>query len=854
MAAKPTRRSFLGACAAGAVTVALGGELRMGMDSLGAAYGVEAMEDLEYTRSTCSPNCTGGCGLVAATRDGVIQTIIQAADYPSEELNPRGCLRGISMSNLIYGRDRLYAPQIRTSGPGIDEFREVSWDEALDEAAGRLREIADRYGPESIGTMIQVAGTGHVHKGSIVRLAGLAGWSMHGGYDMNGDLPMSAPMTFGVQSEELESYSWEDSRYTLVFGSNLMATRIPDAHFLGDAQDRGAKIVVFDPNYSVTASKANEWFSIKPSSDAAVALGMCKHIIDEGKHDVPFIKTYTDLTFLINLETGKKLLANEVEGLDAPASMAEYRQSYVMSDETGFHASDPDTLMLQIEPVLEGSFQVPLKDGSTVSAKTAFTLLREELEGYTPEKVESMTDLPADDLVRIADEVATTKPLHLIYGASNYQWYHGDLKGRALSLLTMITGNLGHPGDGFSTYAGQYRLRFAPAAWWVAEGRKPNYVPFEYLVHGKTETMTAPYPEHGIKAWIVYCCNPFDQHNLNNKLREKVESGEIELVINLDFQKTTSSLYSNILLPGVSWYEKTELVITSMHPYAQLQQPAIKPLGECMPELGIIRELAKRYDPEFEQYFFPELDVQEASVEAIRLMLAKGGPVVEGITYEALLEGPQKINHANPGTKRIPFYDQIHNMVPFPPQSYPEQISTTARFVKSGRAEFYKDEQAFLDVGEMLPIHKEPFVESEYALDPTIEDRYTLAYITRNSIYRVHSTHSNNFMMNELEDEKPKLTLNPRQAAEKGIEDGDEIEAYNDRGKVTAFAALDPGLRYGCVVFEEGWWSRYTSRQSYNSLIYPHINPTHEAYFVPQMWSPNTCWNECLVDVRKVGE
>lgn len=847
-----SRRGFLGACAVGAGALAAGGAAGAwpGPDLAQAA----AAEGLTLTRSTCSPNCTGGCGLIAATKDGEIKTLIQAADYPEEELNPRGCLKGLSMLNLVHGKDRMHGPQIRTGAPGVDEFRDVSWDEALDEAAIKLREIADKYGPESIGTIIQVAATGHVHKGAVVRLAALAGWSMHGGYDMNGDLPMSAPMTFGVQSEELESYCWEDTKYTLVFGSNLMATRIPDAHFLTEGRERGAKIVVFDPNFSPTAAKAHEWFSTKPSTDAAVALGMCKRIIDEGKHDVDFIATYTDLPLLINTATGKKLLARDVEGVSLPAEVPSYRESYVVSTANSLVATDPTTLAPIPGIELERELTVPLKDGSTVQAKTAFTLLREELEDYTPEAVEEMSGMPAADLVRIADEISGVKPLHVIYGASNYQWYHGDLKGRALSLLPVITGNLGHDGDGFSTYAGQYRLRFSPAGWWVPNGKKPNYVPFEYLVHGPTDTMCAPYPKNGIKAWIIYCCNPFDQHNLNNQLRQQVEDGDIELVINLDFQKTTSSLYSNILLPGVSWYEKTELVSTPVHQYLQIQQPAIEPVGDCKPELWILRELARRYDPAFEAEFYPELDVEEASAKIIDVMLEKAGGEVEGITLADLRRGPQKLKHDHPGRKRIPFYEQIHDYQPFPPISYPEKIETTGAFVKSGRIEFYKDEQAFLDLGETLPIHKPPFVESEYALDPSIEGRYPLAMLTRNSIHRVHSTHSNNVMLNELQDSKPKAYISPANAEARGLATGDKIEVFNNRGVLTGWVSVDPGIRDDCLIFEEGWWSRYTAGQSYNSLVYPHIKPTHEVYFVPQMWSPNTCWNECLVDIRKAGD
>lgn len=846
-----TRRTFLKATAAAGAVAAVGGV------SLGAQADTLTSDNtqngLTYTRTTCAPNCTGGCGMKACVADGKITSIFPAADYQEEEHNPRGCLKGLSFSNLIYGPERLKKPMLRTGAPGTDEFREVEWDEALDFAAGELSRIMTQYGPESVGVIFQVAATGHVHKGTLARLCALNGWTIHGGYDMNGDLPMSAPMTFGVQSEEIESYCWPDSRYIMVFGSNLAATRVPDAHFLVEARENGAKLLVFDPNYSATAAKADEWYAINCASDAAVALGMVKVLIEEKLYDADFIKTYTDLPILIRSDNGKKLKAAEVEGLEAPAGMPSYREAYVAYNGQPLTVN-PEALKLPANVWLEGEVEVTLKNGRRVKAKPAFQLLAESVVEYTPEKVEEFSNMPAEHLVRIARELATTKPLHVIYGASNYQWYHGDLKGRALSLLPVLTGNIGHSGDGFSTYAGQYRLRFKVASWWVPEGHAANWLPFEYLVHGPTDTMSAKYPKHGIKAWIVGWGNPFDQHNLNNRLREMVEDGDLELVINLDFQMTTTSKYSHVLLPGVSWYEKTELVSTPVHPYLQLMQPAIEPLGECKPEFWIFRELAKRIDPAQEQYFYPGLSSEEATEEIIRLLLEHGGEEVEGITLEELRQGPVKMRTHHKGGKRIPFYEQIQEKQPFPPVSIPEKLERTAQFVKSGRIEFYKDEDTFLELGEQLPVHKPPYEATEYARDPTARERFPFAYITRNSIHRVHSTHSNNKMMRELQDDSAKVWLNPEDAAAKGIAMGDMVEVYNDRGTLLAEAVLDPGVGKKIAIFEEGWWSRYTKGTSYNALIYPFINPTNEVYFIPQMWSPNTSWNECLCDVRKAGD
>lgn len=848
---KLSRRQFLQATAATGVLIGTVGAA--GFAKKASAEGGSSTPNIKTIRTTCSPNCTGACGMNALVEDNEIKAIVQAADYPDPEYNPRGCLKGLSMMNLVYGPDRLQTPLIQKGKPGSDELKKSTWDETLDFTAKRLKEIADKYGPESIGVAFQVGGTGYVHKGAVSRLATLAGWNIHHAYDQNGDLPMFWPMTFGVQTEELEPREWLNSRYVAIFGSNIMATRLPDAHFLVEARNLGAKIVVFDPNYSPTAAKADEWIPIKGSSDAAVALGISKVILDEKLYDETFIKTYTDMPLLVRTDNGKRLKAEEVQGLTKPTDTPVYREAYVAYNGQ-FIAVHPEKLDLPLDITLEGEVEVHLKSGAIIKAKPAFQLLKESLQKYTPEEVEKESGIKKDTLVRIAREMATTKPLHIVYGASNYQWYHGDLKGRALALINVLTGNLGNSGAGISTYAGQYRIRLKVAEWWVPEGRKQNWLPFLYMLNGPTKTMKVKYPEHGIKALIVGWGNPFDQHNMSNILRERVESGELEFVATMDFQMTTSCHYSHAVLPAVTWYEKTDLVATPVHPYLQLQQPTIKPVYEGKPELWIMRELAKRLNPEFEKYFYPGLDADQAAEEVIKLMLKTGGPTVEGITLEELKKGPVRLKSEVPGNRQIPFYEQIQFKRPFPPESLPAKLEQTAQFVKSGRIEFYKDEDLFLQAGEELPVHKPPFEESEYALNPQAREKYTFSFITRNAIYRVHSTHSNNIWMNELQEGKPHVWLNPTDASEKGIKDGDEVEIYNDRGKVSAFAVVDPGAGQKVAVFEEGWWSRYLKGASYNSLTYPFIKPTHEVYFVPGIWAPNTAWNECLCDVRKVAD
>ena len=906
---KVTRRDFIKILAVTASAAAVTGGISsryFKQTSLLEAASDEG-DELKVVRSVCSPNCTGACAFNAVVHKGRIAYLLQAADYPEKEYNPRGCLKGLSFVNLIYGPDRLKKPLIREGERGEGKFRAVSWDEALDYVAEKLAEITRKYGPESIAVSIQVPGTGYVHKGALIRLASMFGWSVIHAYTMNGDLPIFWSMTFGVQTEELESLEWMNSKYVAIFGSNVVVTRLPDAKFLSLARERGAKVVVVDPNYTPTAAKADEWIQINPSTDAALALGIVNVIINEKLYDEDFIKTYTDLPLLVRLDNHKKLRAYEVKELKEEAErlkqqIPEYRDLYVVYDvrKGGLAIVNPETLERDFEPALEGEFEVELVDGTKVKVKPVFQLLKELVnKDYTPEKVAEIITPPGRSkaeyvelIKRLAREMATTKPLHIIYGASNYQWYHGDLKGRALALIVVLTGNLGKPGAGISTYAGQYRIRWPLGAWWKFKGKGPKWVSFLPWINEeyrnseefKKYAREMTFPKNGVKAFIFGWHNPFDQHNMANRLREMAKRGDLELIVAIDFQASTSVKWADVVLPGVTWYEKYELTATIVHPYVQMQQPAIEPLFECMPEIWIFKEIAKRLaqklgDPELmeaakEFYPDPQLFMQEeqarqqgtwslklareiankASLLAADLMLKTGGKLVEGITVDRILkEKAVRLNLPAPGKRQIPFWEQINEKKPFPPPSYPVPLPKTARFVKSGRIEFYKDEDVFIDLGETLPVHKDPFVDTEYKRNPEAKNKYKLVYVTRNSLYRVHSTHSNNITMLELQDFRPRVWMNPQTAKERGIKEGDLVEVYNDRGKVYGYAVLDPGLHPSVIVFEQGWWSRYLRDTSYNTLTFPWIKPTHLIYFVPGVWEPTTAWNEVLCDVRKVS-
>lgn len=846
-----TRRTFMKASTGAACTMGA----TFGLEGAMIASTAEALEaaeplDEEWIRTTCSPNCTGACGMLACVRDGRVRMVKQAADYPYEHYNPRGCLKGLSINTMLSGPDRLTVPLVRNEA---GEQMETDWDTALDVAAEKLRDIMERYGPDSVGVIYQVQGTGHIQKGSLVRIANTFGWSVIGGYELNGDLPMFWPETFGCQSEELESYCWEDSKLTLIFGSNIMVTRMPDAHFLTYSQEQGGRVIYFDPNYSASAERADEWVRIAPDSDGAFALAMAKVIIDEGLYDEHFMRTYTDSPLLVNTETGKRVLAEDVQGLAATPDIPDFRSSFVAMDvSAGEIAAVTPLELVDNTYALTGTFEVTLKDGSVIQAKPGFQLLIERLEQYSPEMVADICNVKADVIVRIAREAAQTKPMHIIFGGGTQQWYHGDLKGRACALVACLTGNIGQLGGGISTYVGQYKTRFNTASWMVPEGAIKASCPFHYAVNGPTPLMKAKYPKDGFKAIVVGWGNPLEQHNVANWLRNAVDTGDIECLVCLDFQRTLTAANATVTFPCASWYEKTELTTTPLHPYVQLQQPIVEPPGEAREEIWIFTELANRIDPSKEPLwprFAPE-DSEKRADEVLALLLEKGGPTIDHLTPEQLRQGPGKLAHTNPGEKRIPFWEQINERIPFPTVSRPNPLDATSKFVRSGRIEFYRDEDIFLDLDEQLPCYKPPFEDTEYKEDPKARELYPLGYTTRNSAFRVHATYVNNPFMLELQDNTPKVWLNPTTAAERGLKHGDWVEVYNSRGTVQGQLVEDPGVYPTQCIFDQGWWSAYDNQTSYNSLIWPWINPTNEAYYIVSVWSPNMAWNETACNVR----
>jgi complex iron-sulfur molybdoenzyme family reductase subunit alpha len=116
-----------------------------------------------------------------------------------------------------------------------------------------------------------------------------------------------------------------------------------------------------------------------------------------------------------------------------------------------------------LDPALEGKFQVKLQDGNTVEVRPVFEILKSRIEADNNiAKAAKITGVPAKTIIEVAREYATTQPAMIICGGGTQHWYYSDVLLRAMHLLTALVGSEGKNGGGMNHYIGQWKPVFLP--------------------------------------------------------------------------------------------------------------------------------------------------------------------------------------------------------------------------------------------------------------------------------------------------------------------------------------------------------------------------------------------------------
>lgn len=676
----------------------------------------------------------------------------------------------------------------RIGARGAGQWKRISWDEAFDFIASEIKRISAKYGKETVWIYPPVPATGIVKQGAGFRFAAVNGFGIGTFYNWYGDLPLADPITWNVQTEEHEFKDVQNMKYAIIWGSDVVQTRMPDAHFFTDARAKGVKLVYIAPYFDPTATAVDEWVRVRQGTDGALALGMCHVVVKRGLVDEAHLLKTTSGPLLVRRDTGKYLKAADV------AADGDAKAFMVFDKASGKPVVDA---YFSDTPPLVGTFDVTLKDGKNVSCSTSHTLFLQKLEEYDPKTVAEITGVPAKDIERLAVEYASAKPASIWAGTGINHWYHGDLIGRAVIALACLTGNIGKHGGGVSPWAGQYLMRLNPADYFFPlkeEGKSDRHqaVPLDtaYVVNGPTGTMA-----NRQKLWRQTRCiwaaggnllgEASDQSNLMRKVLP-----QIELIVSPEIEMSTTAQLADIVLPVVSWYELPyDITTTPAHPYIQLAQGSLEPMYEAKTDIEIYYQVCKRLGAD--QIF--KFDRPEPAIE---LLLATGGPKVKGITFERLKK--EKVIRVN--------------LPSSPYAAFTEEIAGKTKFkTASGRQELYKDEDRFLQFGEHLPVHMEPHVATPYGPSKPwaeakkernpLHEKYPLVYHARHTRWSVHSLWRTTSEILKLDDiGQPLLEMNPKEAVKRGISAGDWATAYNQHGYVKARVKLRESVPLGSVI------------------------------------------------------
>ncbi|MBZ0186826.1 MAG: molybdopterin-dependent oxidoreductase, partial [Candidatus Obscuribacterales bacterium] len=398
----------------------------------------------------------------------------------------------------------------------------------------------------------------------------------------------------------------------------------------------------------------------------------------------------------------------------------------------------------------------------------------------------------------------------------------------------------------------------------------------------------------------------------------------LDTVITSDIEMTFTCDNSDIVLPVTSWFELDypDISVGPPIPFIQLQQGVHPKICECKQDIDHFANVLKWMDRIYSEDYsrqtkyaktaFPHIllgDIDEARKKGDKQLVEKiqktvrgyiqdvldAGVSTRGLTVERLEKGPALLNMKT--YPRIPFWDNVHLDEPI--------------YTKTGRFEYYKEEDKFIGLEENLIVYKESVEYTPYGpgmqwpmakdfKNPHWEKGYQFYYNTPHGRHSVHSswrmtdwnliwssdfgtarnTNQREYVYDRANDGdlkknfrsplsgEPQIEINTLDGKELGIEEGDYVLVYNDRGSFIVRAKLNPRMRRKQSTIYHGWWPKSFVKGSWQSVTPLLINPVQETDdlvhkeisgqsleegYSPQVWAPTGVNRDCAVAIRKVS-
>ncbi|HMA87720.1 MAG TPA: molybdopterin oxidoreductase family protein [Burkholderiales bacterium] len=247
---------------------------------------------VKVVRAACPHDCPDTCAMLVTVKEGVAVKIQGDPSMPFTDGSL--CTKVAYYLERTYAPDRVLHPLKRVGPKGRGEFRRISWDEALDEIAARLKALADSpEGPQTILPCSYAGTMGMVQYSSMDRRffhrlgASLLQRTL---CSVAGKVGLKATLGGSVG---MDPERFDEAQLILLWGANPVVSNLHLWSRVQEAKRRGAKVIAIDPYRSLSAEKSSQHIALMPGTDGALALGMMHVLIAEGLLDRDYVERYT---------------------------------------------------------------------------------------------------------------------------------------------------------------------------------------------------------------------------------------------------------------------------------------------------------------------------------------------------------------------------------------------------------------------------------------------------------------------------------------------------------------------------------------------------------------------------------
>ncbi len=432
----------------------------------------------------------------------------------------------------------------------------------------------------------------------------------------------------------------------------------------------------------------------------------------------------------------------------------------------------------------EGLHDKPWLEAHTVGWRE----LRKRALDYPPERVSAITGVPAERIIALARRYATTKPALLKTADGVQRHGNGGQTFRALSCLPALVGQIGVRGGGlFYSTSGYVRWDVGAIGHASECPPTPRVINMNRIGAALIGEVQAP----PIKSLFVFCANPVASSPNASLTIKGLQRQDLFTIVH-DLFLTDTAQYADIVLPATSQLEQVDLHKAYGHRYLQYNHAAIAPVGEAKSNWDVMRLLAAAMG-------YDEPWLRESAEEAIRQVLNATrihNPLLEGITLERLqAEGT------------VPLQFKSGAEVPFADGSFP---------TPSGKVELYCEAMRAHGL-DPVPDYTPP-AELEQTMN---DERRTKtdessAFIAHGSSLVLISGASHHYVSSSLanvpslmaKEGTPFVEVNPADACERGIADGETVIVESERGWCELRAVVTEDVPAGVAVAPKGPWAR----------------------------------------------